>query len=97
MRIRSTALCVVAIVLLLAAACDRPDPETVRLEQQLAETTAKMTAARERAQFFTILTCVSSAAGVLLFIGGIVLGSNAKRESHDDPDHPQLRLGDRPP
>jgi len=109
MIVRPSALGVVVAValMLIVAACAQQDPETgrqqrklaenKRLQRELAETRAAVITARERAQLFSILTCVTTGAAILLFFGGIILGSGARGASRSDKMLHQLPQGDRPP
>ena len=109
MIVRPSALGVVVAValMLIVAACAQQDPETgrqqrklaenKRLQRELAETRAEVITARERAQLFTILTCVTTGAAILLFFSGIMLGSGAKGDNRRDTEPRQLPQGDRPP
>lgn len=109
MIVRPSALGVVVAValLLIAVACDQQDPETgrqqrklaenKRLQRELAETRAAVITAKERAQLFTILTGVTTGAAILLFFGGIILGSGARGASRSEKPLHRLPQGDRPP
>ena len=109
MIVRPSALGVVVAValMLIVAACAQQDPETgrqqrklaenKRLQRELAETRAEVITAKERAQLFTILACVTTGAAILLFFGGIILGSGARGASRCDKTLHRLPQGDRPP
>ena len=109
MIVRPSALGVVVAValMLIVAACAQQDPETgrqqrklaenKRLQRELAETRAEVITARERAQLFSILTCVTTGAAILLFFGGIILGSGARGASRSEKTLHRLPQGDRPP
>ena len=109
MIVRPSALGVVVAValMLIVAACAQQDPETgrqqrklaenKRLQRELAETRAEVITAKERAQLFTIITGVTTGAAILLFFGGIILGSGARGASRSEKPLHRLPQGDRPP